>query len=67
MITLVVNGKKRELKAPTDLVAFLKENNVNTTFVAVAHNGMILSKEEYPKVILKDGDTLEIIRPVGGG
>ena len=67
MISLLINGKKRELESPMSLVVFLKENNIDTHFVAIAHNGVILSKEQYPEITLKDGDTLEIIRPVGGG
>ena len=27
----------------------------------------VLKKEEFPTVKLKDGDVLEIVRPVGGG
>ncbi len=67
MISVTVNGKKRELESLIGLVEFLKENNIDTRFVAIAHNGVIVSKEQYQSVALKDGDTLEIIRPVGGG
>jgi sulfur carrier protein len=67
MIRLTVNGKLREYEGPTDLVSFLKGLGVDTQFVAVAHNGTVLRREEFPQVTLKDGDVLEIVRPVGGG
>lgn len=35
--------------------------------MAVARNGDVLHKSEYPEVILQDGDTIEIVRMVGGG
>jgi len=67
MISVVINGKKREMEGPIDLPTFLASNQLDTRFLAVAHNGAILTKEEYALVVLKDGDALEIVRPVGGG
>ena len=67
MIALTVNGEKRELPAETDLVSFLKEIDVDLRLVAVAYNGDVIPRKEYPTVRLRDGDTLEIVRMVGGG
>ncbi len=67
IITLTVNGKPRELKGPTDLERFLADNGVDTRFVAVAYNGTVLGKEGFTGITLSEGDTLEIVRPVGGG
>ena len=67
MITLTVNGKPQDLSNPTDLMTFLEAHGVQTQFMAVAHNGVILQKEELQGVILNQGDVLEIVRPVGGG
>lgn len=67
MIKLTVNGKERELPGPMGLVTFLESLGVNMQFVAVAHNGNVLRKDEFPKVTLNEGDTLEVVRPVGGG
>jgi thiamine biosynthesis protein ThiS len=35
--------------------------------IAVAHNGDVLRQEEHAAVIVRDGDTLDIVRMVGGG
>jgi len=67
MITLTVNGEKRQLPAETDLVGFLKEIDVDVRLVAVAHNGDVIPRKNYALVRLRDGDTLEIVRMVGGG
>ncbi|MDP3062200.1 MAG: sulfur carrier protein ThiS [Chloroflexota bacterium] len=67
MIRLTVNGKPRELPGPTGLVAFLESLGVNVQFVAVAHKGNVLAREDFSGVSLQDGDVLEVVRPVGGG
>jgi sulfur carrier protein len=67
MITLTVNGEQRQASDPMKLECFLEANNINPRLVAIAVNGTVLYREEWPQVILKDGDTVEIVRIVGGG
>ena len=67
MITLTVNGKAKDLATPVALDQFLHDNDVNVQFVAVAHNGNVLRREEFGTVLLANGDVVEIVRPVGGG
>lgn len=67
MLNLVVNGKPRELEESLDLVSFLVSYGVNLQHVAVGYNGIVLEKEKFPETILKEGDVLEIVKPVGGG
>jgi sulfur carrier protein len=35
--------------------------------IAVEYNEEIISKEQYERIILKEGDVLEIVRFMGGG
>jgi sulfur carrier protein len=35
--------------------------------IVLEHNFHILSREDWPKVMLRDGDTVEIVSFVGGG
>lgn len=65
-ITLTVNGKTRQAAA-TDLESYLLSFGLNLQFLAVGYNGEVLKKETFAQVHLQDGDTLEIVRPVGGG
>ena len=67
MITLQVNGKQVELERPTPLLAYLKQLGVNPRAVAVEHNGTIIERAAYEAVTLREGDTVEIVRMVGGG
>ncbi len=67
MIVVTVNGKERELGAPTNLVSYLEQLGVAEQRLAVAYNGIVLQKQELAGVTLSQGDRLEIVRAVGGG
>ncbi|HEU0020154.1 MAG TPA: sulfur carrier protein ThiS [Dehalococcoidia bacterium] len=67
MINLVVNGKPREADENINLERYLSSLDVNLRFVAVGYNGEVIKKESFPDITLSNGDTLEIVRPVGGG
>ena len=67
MINLVVNGKPREAEENTNLAKYLATFDVNLRFVAVGYNGEVIKKENFAQITLNNGDTLEIVRPVGGG
>ena len=67
MIALQINGKAVELSGPTSLLDYLKQLGVEARAVAVEHNGVILERDAYASTTLGDGDTVEIVRMVGGG
>ena len=67
MIQLLVNGKPRSIEDRTDLESYIVSFGVDMKFIAVGYNGEVIKKEEFPGVLLRDGDVLEIVRPVGGG
>ena len=67
MINLTVNGKPRTLEESVDLATYLVSFGLNLQHIAVGYNGEVIKKESYPEVNLRDGDVLEIVRPVGGG
>ena len=67
MVTLRVNGKRVDLDGPTPLLAYLETLGVNARAVAVELNGSILERIDYASAALHDGDTVEIVRMVGGG
>jgi sulfur carrier protein len=67
MIDLTVNGKPRPIEASVDLETYLLSFGLNLQFVAVGYNGEVIKKESFADLTLKDGDVLEIVRPVGGG
>lgn len=67
MINLTVNGKPRPIDDNMDLESYLDSFGLDLKHVAVGYNGDVLKREQYPDVVLRDGDILEIVRPVGGG
>jgi thiamine biosynthesis protein ThiS len=67
VIALRINGKAVELGGPTALLDYLAQLGVEPRAVAVEHNGVILEREAYASATLQNGDTVEIVRMVGGG
>ena len=67
MINLMVNGKPREAEDDINLESYLMDFDVNLKFVAVGYNGDVIKKERFNDITLRNGDVLEIVRPVGGG
>lgn len=67
MIALQINGKRVELDQPTPLLAYLEVLGVDQRAIAVEHNRVIIERTLYAQTILGDGDTVEIVRMVGGG
>ena len=67
MIALKVNGKDVQLDGPTPLLVYLEKLGVSPRAVAVEHNAVIIERDAYATTTLADGDTVEIVKMVGGG
>ena len=67
MIQLRVNGKLVELAAPTPLLDYIATLRVDPRSVAVEHNGEIVARDAFARVVLDANDVVEIVRMVGGG
>ncbi|MBR3267812.1 MAG: sulfur carrier protein ThiS [Oscillospiraceae bacterium] len=61
-----INGEERNTAGKT-VAELLETDGYNPLKVAVELNENILPKTEYGSTELKDGDTVEIVRFVGGG
>ena len=66
-LQLTVNGKPREAADNATILTFLESNAIDPRIVAVERNGEIVKRERWSAVRLEAGDTLEIVRMVGGG
>ncbi len=64
---ITVNGKPEEFEAKISLLEFLETKDINPDSVVVEHNLNIVEKEELDNIRLKENDTLEVLRFVGGG
>ncbi len=67
MIRLQINGKEVELERAMPLLTYIEKLGVDPRAVAVEHNGTIFERAAYESVTLNEGDTVEIVRMVGGG
>ena len=61
-----INGKDIEA-AGQNLLAYLTDQEYRTDRIAIELNDDIVSRKDYDKVTLKDGDSMEIVHFVGGG
>ena len=67
MIAVTVNGKPREIDAEIDIAAFLQALEIDPRTVAVARNGEVVPRDQHANVTVREGDSVEIVRMVGGG
>ncbi len=61
-----INGKDIEA-AGQNLLAYLTDQEYRTDRIAIELNGDIVSRKDYDKVTLKDGDSMGSVDVVGGG
>ncbi len=62
-----VNGEKRQWDGPVTVLALLEALEIRPAMVAVERNLRIVLRDEMAREMIHDGDTIEIIRMVGGG
>lgn len=67
MIRVTINGEEQELPNELPLSEYVSSLGVNAKTIAIAYNGEVLRRDEWDEVTLSDGDTLEVVRAVGGG
>jgi sulfur carrier protein len=68
MVFLTVNGLPRTVpRESASVAALVRELGFDGKRIAVERNGEIVPKSRYDATTLADGDTLEIVRAVGGG
>jgi sulfur carrier protein len=66
-VNIRVNGKVELVNFPKTLYDLLNEKELNPERVVVEVNKTIIKRDQFREYILQDGDSLEILRFVGGG
>ena len=68
MTKLRINGEDAELAVGT-IAELLVERGIDpkARFLAVAVNGAVVRRAEWPEAALSPGDNVEIVRPLQGG
>ena len=64
---IVVNGKDMDVADGLSVDALLTQLGVKREYTAVAVNRDITPKSAYGATVLRPGDKVEIVRPMGGG
>ena len=67
MIRVTINGEEQEFPDAMLLPEYVSSLGVNPKMIAIAYNGEVLRRDQWAEVILTDGDSLEVVRAVGGG
>jgi sulfur carrier protein len=70
-MTLIINGEQRET-ASANLAEFWRQevaelNLTSPKGFAIALNGAVVRKDQWPNTPLADGDRIEIVRAIQGG
>ena len=61
-----VNGEPLDIAGKT-IAEYLATTNYDMKRIAVERNGDIVSKTQYGEILLRDGDSIEVVSFVGGG
>jgi sulfur carrier protein len=64
---IMVNGREMDVADGLSVEALLAQLAVRREYTAVAVNREITPKAAYASVALREGDRVEIVRPMGGG
>jgi sulfur carrier protein len=67
MISVTVNGERRQLDAPVSCAELLTRLDLAGKRVALERNGEIVPRSRFGVERLAEGDRLEIVVAVGGG
>jgi sulfur carrier protein len=64
---IVLNGKPHAIESAQSIRALVESLDVKPEQVAVALNGEVVTRRLWPETTVAAGDTIEIVRAVGGG
>lgn len=64
---VTVNGEARDVPEAVTLVGLMQSLGLKPELTAVQRNDDIVGRDEHATTILLEGDTIELIRIVGGG
>ena len=64
---IIVNGKAMEVADGLTLEGLLGLLNIRREYTAVALNREVAQKAQYAETMLREGDRVEIVHPMGGG
>lgn len=69
MCTLKINGTERRFSdgIPRNLTELLEQLKINQATVVAEIDGQIIERQNFARTQISDGQTIELVRFVGGG
>jgi len=67
MLQITVNGSSVEIAEAMSVERLLKTVEIPKNYLAVEVNEEVVAKEDHGKVIVGNGDRVEVVTLVGGG
>ena len=67
MISVTINGERREVPAEVDLDKLLELFSLPKQRVAIELNNTVVRRADWPETIIRDDDRVEVVHFVGGG
>ncbi len=62
-----VNGKAEEVKENSTIKSFIEGTELKIDQIIIALNDDVIEVENYPKIALNDGDSIDVMSFIGGG
>lgn len=67
MLSLRINGKDVQVDSGTTLAMLVAQKGLHPQAVIVEYNHVVVRQNEWHDIMLKSGDSLEIVAFIGGG
>lgn len=67
MVTITVNGERREFEAALHLTQLIERLGLTGKRIAIERNGEIVPRSRFTAEAIADGDRVEVVMAVGGG
>lgn len=67
MIQITLNGETTSFEGQPSIAEVLKNLPFAVPFSAVAVNRSVIPRSEHEKILLQEGDEVEVVHAVGGG
>lgn len=64
---VVLNGKQEVLTGQMTILELLQLKGIKPNTIVIEYNSEIVRKEDWQDIVIKENDSLEILRFVGGG
>lgn len=67
MKNIILNGTEREIAGDLTIADLMSQLEISAAGTAIAVNGEIVSREFFESHVIEDGDSVDMLRAIGGG